>query len=207
MLIGNCYYRINKFREQKESYNEMIRLSNNLINGTKNIQDKIDSLCLKYVIDTYLDKNKEAIEEMDEAISLQPDCATCWYNKGSAEIKIGDNEEAETQLKIAIRYNPSYLEALINLGMALENQNKNDEAIKINNEALQVEPKSAAALNNIGVAYYNKGKKYYSNAITYYKKALENFPDSKVTLENIILIFKETNQLSEADKYTQLFNK
>jgi 4-amino-4-deoxy-L-arabinose transferase-like glycosyltransferase len=79
------------------------------------------------------------------------------YGEGTAWLTAGHEEKAIRHFRSAIRVNPEYADAYVNLGIALRNQGKTDEAIEAYREAIRIRPNIPEAHNYLAVALYFKG--------------------------------------------------
>jgi tetratricopeptide (TPR) repeat protein len=106
-----------------------------------------------------------AITKFNEAITLRPDCASCYYGMGFELSQKKEYDKAEAALKKAIELKPDYGEAYGTLATIYNAQKKFDEAAKAGEEAAKYSSAGAAgggggadALYNQGVILWNAGK-------------------------------------------------
>jgi serine/threonine protein kinase/Tfp pilus assembly protein PilF len=113
----------------------------------------------------------KAIANADEAIRLDPKCAStshenisayrlrgqCWYEMGQYDKAIRDFDEA-------IRLDPKIATLYVCRGKAWREKKEYDKAIKDLDQAIQLGPKDDGAYNNRGQTWLKK--EYYDNAIT-----------------------------------------
>jgi tetratricopeptide (TPR) repeat protein len=69
------------------------------------------------------------IEELKQAIRINPDDVDAHYNLGAAYGKLGMHEEAIEAYRQAIRINPYYINAHYNLGLLYNLSNDKDSAL------------------------------------------------------------------------------
>jgi lipoprotein NlpI len=98
-----------------------------------------------------------AIEDLDQAIRLNPNYAVAFSNRGLAYARKDQYDRALEDLDQAIRLNPNYAAAFNNRGSAYSAKGDLDRAIADYREAIRLDPKIAAAFNNRGFAYSWKG--------------------------------------------------
>jgi lipoprotein NlpI len=98
-----------------------------------------------------------AIEDLDQAIRLNPNYAAAFSNRGLAYVRKGQYDRAIEDLDQAIRLNPNYAAAFNNRGSAYSAEGDLDRAIADYNEAIRLDPKIAAGFNSRGFAYARKG--------------------------------------------------
>ena len=93
----------------------------------------------------------EAIEAYQKCISLKPDFADAYYNKGVAFQAKGKFDLSIEAYNKAILIKPDYPEAFNNMGVALKDQGKLDEAIEAFNKIIKLRPDHNEAYNNISI--------------------------------------------------------
>ena len=160
---------------------------------------------------------EKAIQELHEALRLDPGYIEVHNNLGVTYYKMGLTDEAEKELKEAIRLNPKYLEAHCNLGNIYTCAGKLEEALFELNEAIRINPQHAPAHNslaevyalqkrnahtNIGNFFLESGN--YDEAIKEFQSALDTDPDFSDALYGMGLSFYE---LKSYEKASQAFIK
>jgi tetratricopeptide (TPR) repeat protein len=80
------------------------------------------------------------IASWDQAVTLDPQLAQAWHNRGSALGNLGRLEEALASFRQAVTLNPQDYQALFNLGSVLEVLGQNEEAIASYQKVLEIEP-------------------------------------------------------------------
>ncbi len=105
-------------------------------------------------------------------------------------------EAAITSFKQAIRIDPDYVEAHLELGKALGDLDRKDEGIAAIRLAISINPKNSKAYTELGWALRFAG--HYDEAIEAYKaaKSLDNLPSYYYCL--IGDVYKETERYEEA---------
>jgi tetratricopeptide (TPR) repeat protein len=115
---------------------------------------------------SYPQRLDEAIEHLQIAIALgsqsnsiteKNNLATFFNNLGSAYSAKGWEDKAVEQYQMAIRVNPSYVNAYNNLGVSYLESGRVDEGIQLFQAALGLQPDLAETHNNLGLAYLRKG--------------------------------------------------
>ncbi|MHC4990330.1 MAG: tetratricopeptide repeat protein, partial [Planctomycetota bacterium] len=117
-------------------------------------------------------------------------------NLGRALLLDGRVEEAETQLREALRLDPRNADALVNLGNIALHRARYDEAIAHYEVAITVNSRLPFALNNLGAAYAIQGR--WDLAIENYRRALKvnrGYADAR---RNLGVALMETDRLDEA---------
>jgi tetratricopeptide (TPR) repeat protein len=117
----------------------------------------------------------EAIEELQKAISLDPEYIDAHNNLAVACTRMEMFEEAIKELHEAIRLNPGHAEAHSNLGNIYARLGRYEEAIAELHEAIRLNPSYACTHNNLGEIYVELGR--YGDAIKEYEYALRLDPE------------------------------
>lgn len=143
----------------------------------------------------------EAIEELNEALRLNPGYVEVHNNLAVTYDKTGRHDEALGHLKEALRLNPAYAEAHGNLGNLYARLERYEEAVEELEEAIRLKPAYAPAHNNLGHIYALQNKN--QAAISEFKEALRLVPDYAHAHCNLGSIYAETSMHEEALKEFQ----
>jgi len=143
----------------------------------------------------------EAVQEMNEALRLDPGYIEVHNNLAVTFNKLGELESAENELKEALRLNPEYPEAHCNLGVVYMGAGKYEEAEVELKEAIRLRPENFVAHHNLGNLYALEKK--YDEAISEFNKALQLNPDNALTHNDLGNIFLESGKNEEALKCFQ----
>ena len=117
-----------------------------------------------------------AIEYYNKGLELYPKHFTAWYNLGNIYVVYEDYYSAVDAYKNAIKYNPKYVVARMNLGIIeAEKLGNFDEAIKQYDAILNTKyhlwsipfifSNRKSSKQNQGLAYYNRGRAYREKAL------------------------------------------
>jgi tetratricopeptide (TPR) repeat protein len=97
-----------------------------------------------------------AIELFERSIKLEKmegeRCSATHTLLGSAYSRLGQNERAASEFRIALEIDPKYEEALFNLAL-LEMESDSDRALSLLQRAIEIDPQYAAAHREIGVLF------------------------------------------------------
>ncbi len=150
------------------------------------------------------DRGKEALQYMEEAVSLDPKNLEMKAMFGLQLHSFGENEEAIKQLNsvLSIRNN---IYVLNKLAHVLVESEEYDRAFSLLSEAIA---SSAANAETFGVMGYMFGlKNEFEQSIEYYLKASSlEFQDGKYH-RNLSLLFEVVDNKNEAEKHKRLADK
>ena len=106
-----------------------------------------------------LKKYREAIQDYNKVIELNPNFVNAYYNRGIAKFNLQDYREAIQDYNKVIELNPNYADAYYSRGNAKGKLQDYRGAIQDFNKAIQLNPKLAEAYNNRGLAKIISGQK------------------------------------------------
>jgi len=98
-----------------------------------------------------------AINDLTQAIRLDPDNAIVYVERGVAYRGKGDNDRAIEDFNQAIRLDPNSTRAYFNRGSAYRNKGDNERAIEDFNQAIRIDPNYSITYLTRGDVYRNKG--------------------------------------------------
>jgi tetratricopeptide (TPR) repeat protein len=115
-----------------------------------------------------------AIQELNQAINLNPNYALAYKHRGDAFGDKGQLDKALADYNRALAIDSQYLAAYLHRGTIYSTQSQFDQAISEYNRALEINPNYTPALYSRGNLYANLGK--YDQAVADYDRALEIDP-------------------------------
>ena len=121
----------------------------------------------------------QALAAYDKAITLDPQLAEAYNNRGIIKYELGKFSEAISDYTSAIDLKANYIDALNNRGNTYAVTKQFQNAISDLKAALKLNDKSAAGHNNLGSVYLSQ--KTYAEAINEYTQAIQinpNFADA-----------------------------
>ena len=124
---------------------------------------------------------------------------------GATLLEHGKTDAAVAEFQKALRLDPTYLPARLNLAYAYERGGKIEEAITAYQEAIGVEPRNFFAHNNLGVLYDNNGQ--YDAAIAEFQSALYSEPGNAMALKNLETAKKNKAAIQERQAQIQRAEK
>lgn len=122
-----------------------------------------------------LKEYEKALPDYDQAIRLNPEDATAYFNRGLAYAVSGKYEQAIQDYSEAIRLKPDYVAAYLGRGNVYDAIEKYEQAIEDYTEAIRLKPDFADG-------YWGRGNVYgamekYEQAIQEYNEAIRLKPD------------------------------
>jgi len=127
-------------------------------------------------------EHTKAIQDLSEAIRLDPEVSAAYYNRGNVALGMRDTVRAIHDFDIAIRQNPTYVQAFVNRGIARSIQGEYDQAIADFSEAVRLDPDHEVALSNRGNAWFLKGD--HDRALSDFDEAIKINPDYAMAYAN-----------------------
>ncbi len=141
-------------------------------------------------------EHKAKIAKLEKQVKADPGNYRLHYQLGNAYYDAGFAEKARDAYGEALRLNPKYIEALVNLGIALGDLSESTEAILTFEKALAINPEDCNARSNLGNAYYAMSR--YSEAMYEYRRAIAIDPKCHSALYNIGVAFADAGLFREA---------
>jgi tetratricopeptide (TPR) repeat protein len=121
----------------------------------------------------------EALERVNEALSVSPDSIPLLYTRSMLGEKTGDMALMESDLRRILERDPDNSTALNALGYTLANRtDRYAEAEALIGRALELNPGEPAILDSMGWVKFRLGD--YEKALIYLRQAYRAFPDPEV---------------------------
>jgi tetratricopeptide (TPR) repeat protein len=137
-----------------------------------------------------------AIDDLTQAIRLEPDDAGAYTSRGIAYADKGDYDRAIADYNQAIRLDPNYANAYNSRGTAYDSKGDFDRAIADYNQVVRINPNSAQAYYNRGIAYYNK--RDLDRAIADFTQATRLDPNDALAYYNRGFAYYEKGDIEKA---------
>ena len=122
---------------------------------------------------------EEAIQELSQALAINPEDAEAAYYLGVALVKVGKNRAAEQQLEKLIARNPQFTKAHFDLGVAKYHLGKYQEALRSLQKAERAGPGKAMVYYYEGLAYHRLGD--YERSSPRFLRAVAIAPQLRLT--------------------------
>ena len=117
----------------------------------------------------------DALSYYDKVISLKPDYAEAYNNRGNVLLDMKRYDDAILSYERAFALKPDFPEAYNNRGIALYELKRYDQAVISYERAISLKPDYPEAHNNLGVVLYDL--KRYEDALASYDRAIYHRPD------------------------------
>ena len=114
-------------------------------------------------------------------------------------LELGHLKEAEQDLRRAIKVEPNYLEAHINLSNVYRKQDDFKKAKRYSDLAIKINPDSAAAWNALGAVQMESGQ--LNLALASFDQALDLAPEALIILKNKAKILAAQKKWEEGDRH------
>ncbi|MEK6236912.1 MAG: tetratricopeptide repeat protein, partial [Planctomycetales bacterium] len=122
-----------------------------------------------------------ALEELDEALRVDPCCAEIHFDRGNLLSELGDAEQALHHYDKALELAPDESTYYINRGHLLAHQDKNDKALADFDQAVQWDGANALAYYNRGLCLFRMRK--FARAVKEFDQAIVLDPDDSEFFE------------------------
>ncbi|MFO8113019.1 MAG: tetratricopeptide repeat protein [Desulfosalsimonadaceae bacterium] len=143
----------------------------------------------------------EYIEKQRAAVAGNPECGTSHYNLATALLGLRKFDEAEMELKEAIRCSPTLAEAYVQLGGICLQRGDLDGCLTYNQQSVKVRAGFFEGYGNIGFVQLQKGN--VDEAIFALEKAIRfnpNFIQAIATLANAYLMKGDVDKSIELNR-------
>lgn len=100
---------------------------------------------------------KEALDELNKAVEIDPRNAEAYYWRGRTLVNLGKLEQGIVDFKAAVKFRPDYSEAYDNLGWLASKQGQVEEGIAYLTKSIEYKPENAWAFYNRSRLYFSKG--------------------------------------------------
>jgi tetratricopeptide (TPR) repeat protein len=100
---------------------------------------------------------KEAVDELNKAIELDPRNAEAYYWRGRSLVNLGSLDQGVEDFKTAVKFKPDYSEVYDNLGWLASKRGQVDEGIAYLTKSIELKPENAWAFYNRSRLFFSKG--------------------------------------------------
>ena len=157
--------------ENEGEWEKSIQVTTKLIQLKKEPHDRAMLYCIRSY--AYITKGKYdlALEDLNEAIKLNPQYVDAYMGRGAVYIIKGEYDLALEDLNEAIKLNPQYVDAYMGRGAVYIIKGEYDLAVEDFNEAIKLNPQHVDAYMGRGAVYIKKGE--YDRALEYFNEAIK----------------------------------
>ncbi|XP_042705838.2 protein O-mannosyl-transferase TMTC1 isoform X7 [Chrysemys picta bellii] len=193
--LGALYYNTGRYEEALQVYREAAALQP----SNKEIR-----LALAQVL-AMMGQSKEAEKMTNHIVTEEAECLECYRLLSAIYSKQERYSKALEAIDKALQLKPKDPKVISELfftkGNQLREQNLLDKAFESYKVAVELNPDQAQAWMNMGGIEHIKGD--YINARSYYKKALQLVPNSKLLKENLAKLDRLEKRLQEVQEKDQ----
>jgi len=188
--LGVAYYKAGRFPEAEATLLRALAADNKNAGAAFNLSQT----------ELALGKTTQALDYIQKAVSLDPTEPDYTYNLGVTLEKAGNPDLAATAYKNTLKLDSKNL-AMINLGKILKQKGDLDGAMSLLKTAYDLYPANLEVNNNLGDLYM--AKELYTQAIDFFRKALDKKTDTPLIRYNLALAYLQTNQKDLAKSVLQ----
>jgi tetratricopeptide (TPR) repeat protein len=138
---------------------------------------------------------ERAVKEYIESMTARPDDYASQYNLGNYYMALGRPEQAAASFENALRFEPRFVQALVNSSLAYNELGRNEQALRNLRRALEADPGNVPAQLNLSLLLAEMGRP--GEAATGFRKVLDADPSSAVAAYNLGVLLADEN-LDEA---------
>ncbi|KAM9684781.1 protein O-mannosyl-transferase TMTC1 isoform 2-T2 [Dama dama] len=193
--LGALYYNTGRYEEALQTYQEAVALQPS--------QREL-RLALAQVL-AVMGQTKEAEKMTSHIVSEETGCLECYRLLSAIHSKQEQHDKALDAIDKALKLKPKDPKVISELfftkGNQLREQNLLDKAFESYKAAVELNPDQAQAWMNMGGIQHIKGN--YVSARTYYERALQLVPDSKLLQENLAKLDRLEKRLQEVREKNQ----
>ncbi len=147
-------------------------------------------------------RTEAAVQAYRTALGHDPWLAAAHYNLGTALLRLGrDPDEAARHLEEAVRLQPDYVDALVNLGIVRASGGDTEAAGALFRRAVAAGPDDANALSNLGTYYLQRGA--FPDAAETLGRAALAAPGRADIAASLAAAYFQLGNAAEARRYAQ----
>ena len=124
-----------------------------------------------------------------------------YFHLGNAIYETGDPAGAAMAFEQAIKLDPKFFKATVNLALMYDEQKNYSKAIEVFESAAALEPDNAEVWSHMGNTYY--AQRQYPKAMELYRKALSMQEEAPHALYSMGVAFADAGLFREAVNYWQ----
>ena len=144
----------------------------------------------------YLDRDPEALADLNRAVTLAPEDAKALAYRGAVQLWLDHFAEALEDLDRAIQLHPDDGWAIGRRGMTYQGLGRLDEALADLNRAVELDPSSNGAIASRGDTYRQMDR--FDEALADYSRAIELDPGFQWAIVNRGVTYRQMRRFDEA---------
>jgi len=188
--IGSVYLEQNKNTEAKKSFEQTVRLHATYPDTLPNAWNNLGILA------TRDGRMKDAAENFQEALRLNPDHLVALGNLGNAYRELHQWEDARKVLLHAVEIGPDNPETNYSLGMVYAQTDDTARASEYLKTALKYRPVYPEALNNLGILYLRTQQR--DQAVANFEECIHVAPDFDRAYLSLARVYSAEEQPTKA---------
>ena len=170
---------------------------NKLIEDADASQDvRAGHLAARGIVYHLLGDYHHAVSDYDEAIRLDPQKSSSFFNRGLIHQQLGDSRRAIADYTTAIQLQPNNADAYLNRGIVLADTGKVEDAVADFNRANELDPKDPRPLVNRGIIHVRNED--WASAEKQFQAARIIDPSNPLLLRGEALLFMRTGDMEAA---------
>jgi tetratricopeptide (TPR) repeat protein len=139
---------------------------------------------------------KKSLDEYDKAVTLSPNAAHLWNEKGNALLADGQNDAAEQAYLHSLSIDQSYDQTYMLLADYYERREMFDKSITVLEQGLKYLPNTAQLYSYLGVAKARKGD--FPGAIDANLAVLKAQPKNLGAMRNLAILYRDQGDMDKA---------
>lgn len=146
-------------------------------------------------------KLDQSIEYYNMAVTLSPNAAHLWNEKGNAHLARGEDDLAEEAYLHSLGLDDEYLQTYLLLADFYERREQFDKSVEILQQGIAKRPNAIQLYSYLGVAQARLGN--MDEAIAANEKVLALQPSNIGAMRNIAILYRDQDMTSEAIEWTE----
>lgn len=188
--LGNALAKIKRYSEAIAQYQESIKIDPNNWVVYNNLGKAF----------TENGQIREAFEQFSKGLEMKKEndleTRALYFNIAKAYEKISDSDQAMNNYGLALKVDPNYVEAHLDLGILLAKNGKYASAIQHFNYALYLDPRMQLVHNNIGNTHMAMGN--IDLAVNEYMSEIKTNPAYADSYNNLGIAYYKQGKIAEA---------
>lgn len=142
-----------------------------------------------------------SVEQYDKAVTLSPNAAHLWNEKGNAHLANGQDDQAEAAYLHSLSIDPRYDQTYLLLADFYERRSMYDKGIAILEQGLELLPNRAQLYSYLGVAKARSDDS--QGAIEANLKVIELQPNNIGAMRNLAILYRDTGDIDKAIEWAE----